>query len=95
MHSKQDTKHTFEWQLSETTCNLHERKRSRKHQIEASVSNPLTWVIKDTLGLLCEALSTNLKHLNSKLLLPDFGFRALGSASNVLATRRDPTITPN
>lgn len=74
------------------TCT--ERKRGRKHQIKPSLSNPLTRVIKDTHGLLCEALSPNLKHPNAEQLLPGFGFRALASPSGVLATAETQLSLP-
>lgn len=37
------------------------KKKGRKHQIKPSLSNPLTRVIKDAHGLLCEALSPKSK----------------------------------
>lgn len=54
------SKHTPSYAHSHTliyTQKRKEKKKGRKHQIKPSLSNPLTRVIKDAHGLLCEALS--------------------------------------
>lgn len=71
-----------------------QRKYGREHQINPSLSNPLTSVIKDAHSLLCEGLSFNLKYLNAVQLLPRLGFRARGSPSGVLATAQTQLSLP-
>lgn len=92
--------HTLTWALAQTTQThthtlVERNKEGRNSKIKPSPSNPLTRVIKDTRGLLCEALSSNLKHLNAEQLLPWFGFWSIGSPSGVLATAGDPAIAAN